>query len=72
LEFPVSGLAGQHCNQRSAFGTFALPTPGLREPNLAILHFPFVWLPACVVPLVLLAHLTAIRALLTKKPVQVK
>jgi len=30
------------------------------QPNVAILHFPFVWLPGCVVPLVLLAHLAAL------------
>jgi hypothetical protein len=36
------------------------------QPNVAILHFPFVWLPSCVVPLVLLAHLAAIRQLLKK------
>jgi hypothetical protein len=39
------------------------------QPNVAILHFPFVWLPSCVVPLVLLAHLAAIRQLLTKTEV---
>jgi hypothetical protein len=33
------------------------------QPNIAILYFPFVWLPACVVPLVLLSHLAAIRQL---------
>ena len=33
------------------------------QPNVAILHFPFAWLPAVVVPLVLLAHLVAIRRL---------
>lgn len=37
------------------------------QPNVAILHFPFNWLPAAVVPLVLLAHLAAIRQLITKK-----
>ncbi|MBO2007530.1 hypothetical protein [Hymenobacter negativus] len=37
------------------------------QPNVAILHFPFVWLPSCVVPLVLLAHLAAIRQLLKKQ-----
>ncbi len=37
------------------------------QPNRAILYFPFVWLPCCVVPLVLLAHLTTIRALLKQK-----
>lgn len=34
------------------------------QPNVAILYFPFVFLPACVVPLVLFSHLVAIRRLL--------
>ena len=34
------------------------------QPNTAILYFPFVWLPCCIVPLVLLAHLVCIRKLL--------
>lgn len=42
----------------------AMPTPwqrwGFEQPNVALLHFPFVWLPCCIVPLVLLAHLTAL------------
>jgi hypothetical protein len=33
------------------------------QPNVAVLYFPFVWLPSCVVPLVLLAHVAAIRQL---------
>lgn len=37
------------------------------QPNIAVLYFPFVWLPCCVVPLVLLSHLTAIRQLLLQK-----
>ncbi len=36
------------------------------QPNIAILYFPFVWLPCCVVPLVLLAHLVCIRKVLVK------
>jgi hypothetical protein len=44
------------------------PTPfqqlAFEQPNIAILHFPFVWLPCCVVPLVLFAHLVTIRKLL--------
>ncbi len=40
---------------------------GFDQPNTAILYFPFVWLPCCVVPLVLLAHLVSIRKLLIKK-----
>lgn len=34
------------------------------QPNIALLYFPFVWLPCCIVPIVLLAHLASIRQLL--------
>ncbi len=37
------------------------------QPNVAIFHFPFIWLPAVVVPIVLFAHLVAIRQLLKKR-----
>ncbi len=37
---------------------------GFEQPNIAILYFPFVWLPGCVVPLVLLSHLASIKQLL--------
>ena len=30
------------------------------QPNIAILHMPFIWLPALVVPIVIGAHVTAI------------
>jgi hypothetical protein len=47
------------------------PTPlqqlAFEQPNIAILYFPFVWLACCIVPLVLLSHLAAIRKLV-KKP----
>ncbi|RYF63480.1 MAG: hypothetical protein EOO39_28460 [Cytophagaceae bacterium] len=33
------------------------------QPNIAIQYFPFVWLPAVVVPIVLFSHLIAIRRL---------
>jgi len=33
------------------------------QPNIALLHFPFVWLPAFIVPVVLFGHFTAIRRL---------
>lgn len=45
----------------SAFQQFAFD-----QPNVALLHFPFVFLPSCVVPLVLLAHMVAIRQLTAK------
>lgn len=45
----------------------AAPSPlqklAFDQPNIAILHFPFSWLPVCVVPIVLFAHLAAIRQL---------
>jgi hypothetical protein len=37
------------------------------QPNIAVLYFPFVWLPCCVVPLVLLSHLATIRQLVNTK-----
>lgn len=37
------------------------------QPNIAVLYFPFAWLPCCVVPLVLLSHLATIRQLMKKK-----
>ncbi len=37
------------------------------QPNIAILYFPYVWLPCCVVPLVLFSHLVVIKKLLRQK-----
>lgn len=37
------------------------------QPNVAVLNFPFVWLPSVIVPLVLLAHLASIRQLLQRE-----
>jgi len=34
------------------------------QPNIAILYFPFSWLPTFIVPVVLLGHLASIRQLL--------
>jgi len=36
------------------------------QPNIAVLYFPFNWLPSFVVPIVLLSHLAAIRQLIKK------
>jgi hypothetical protein len=33
------------------------------QPNKAVMYFPYVLLPACVVPIVLFAHLVCIRSL---------
>lgn len=46
----------------------SVPSPlqqmSFEQPNIAILYFPFNWLPSAVVPLVLLSHLVCIRQLL--------
>ena len=41
----------------------------LDQPNIGITIFPFVWLPAIVVPLVFLAHVAVIRQLVLEKSV---
>ena len=38
------------------------------QPNVAILHFPFIWLPCLIVPAVLFSHLASISQLLKSKP----
>ncbi|MBK0404263.1 hypothetical protein I5M27_14800 [Adhaeribacter sp. BT258] len=52
------------------------PTPiqqfAFDQPNIAILYFPFVWLAGFIVPVVLLAHLAAIRQLLSGKDLDLK
>lgn len=49
----------------------SLPTPfqklGFDQPNIAILSFPYIWLPGIVVPIVLLSHLVALRQLIQNK-----
>jgi hypothetical protein len=37
------------------------------QPNRAVLHFPFLLLPAVIVPLVLFAHLASLRLLLKQQ-----
>ncbi len=36
------------------------------QPNIAVLYFPFIWLPCCIVPLVLLSHVCSIRQLVNE------
>ncbi len=46
---------------------FSAPSPfqqfAFDQPNVAILHFPFSWLPTFIVPIVFLGHFTSIRQL---------
>jgi hypothetical protein len=50
---------------------FSTPSPiqkfAFEQPNIAILYFPFSWLPTFIVPIVLFGHLTSIRQLLKEK-----
>ncbi|MBE7174100.1 MAG: hypothetical protein INR73_26230 [Williamsia sp.] len=46
---------------------FAYQQFGFDQPNVAILYFPFVWLPCVIVPIVFYAHLAVIRQLLYLK-----
>ena len=39
------------------------------QPNIALAYFPFVWLPCCIVPLVLFSHLVSIRQLTTRRKI---
>jgi hypothetical protein len=51
-------------------GPFAFQKFAFNQSDFALLYFPFVWLPGYVVPIVLFAHLTAIRQLMkSNKPV---
>ena len=34
---------------------------GFEQPNTALLYFPFIWLPCCIVPVVFFAHLVCLR-----------
>ncbi|MEZ0007555.1 uncharacterized membrane protein HdeD (DUF308 family) [Flavobacterium sp. 28YEA47A] len=47
---------------------FSTPSPiqkfAFDQPNIAILNFPFNWLPTFIVPIVLFGHLASIRQLL--------
>lgn len=50
------------------------PTPfqrfGFEQPTVAVLYYPFVWLPGLIVPVVVFSHLAAIRILLKKRKQQ--
>ncbi|PCJ64781.1 MAG: hypothetical protein COA58_10930 [Bacteroidetes bacterium] len=50
---------------------FAAPTPiqqiAFDQPNVGILYFPFVWLPAFIVPVVMFSHFVAIKRLRTSE-----
>jgi hypothetical protein len=46
---------------------FAIQKLAFDQPNIAVLHFPFVWLPSFIVIIVLFSHLVVIKSLLSKR-----
>jgi hypothetical protein len=51
-------------------GIGALPSPiqwwEFQQPNLAVMYFPFVWLPAFIVPAAAFSHVVSLRRLMQK------
>jgi hypothetical protein len=51
----------------------AFPSPfqavGLHQPNIGVTYFPYVWLPAVIVPIVFFCHLTSLWRLISEKGV---
>jgi len=49
----------------------SVPSPiqqlAFEQPNRAVLYFPFIWLPAVVVPIVLFSHLASLWQIFTNK-----
>jgi hypothetical protein len=54
-----------------ATAAFSVPSPiqqlAFEQPNRAVLYFPFIWLPAVVVPIVLFSHLASLWQIFTNK-----
>lgn len=50
----------------------SVPTPfqklAFDQPNVGVLYFPFIWLPAFIVPAVLFSHLASLRSLFKNSP----
>lgn len=48
-------------------GILSVPTPfqvfGLEQPNIGLAYWPFIWLPAFIVPVVFIAHVFSIKQL---------
>jgi hypothetical protein len=54
-----------------AIAILSIATPiqvfGFDQPNVGVLKFPFGWLPAFIVPVVLFSHIVAIKRLLKQE-----
>lgn len=55
--------------------TLSAQTPfqqlAFKQPNVGVTYFPFVWIPAVIVPIVLFSHLVSIRQLTSRKKVAI-
>ena len=40
---------------------------GFEQPNVAVFHFPYIWLPTFIVPAVFFCHVASIYKLLTSQ-----
>lgn len=54
-----------------SIAVMSVPSPlqqlNLDQPLIAVLHFPYIWLPALIVPIVLFAHLASLWKLFAGK-----
>lgn len=51
---------------------FPIQQFGFGQPDIALFYFPFAWLPGCLVPMVIFAHLLSIRQLLSTRAMTFK
>ncbi len=59
----------------SRVAVLSMPNPGLigaGQPDIALGLFPYILLPAVIVPIVLFSHLASIRNLILQKPLNVQ
>jgi hypothetical protein len=45
---------------------FPIQQFGFEQPDIALFYFPFVWLPGCLVPMVIFAHVFTIHQMLNR------
>ncbi|MCR5886340.1 hypothetical protein LRS06_00845 [Hymenobacter sp. J193] len=72
------GLLAWHLGSLALLGTIVTlalltaPTPAqqfaFEQPNVAVVRFPFVWLPTFIVPVVLFSHAASLYQLLRPRP----
>ena len=64
MEFHLFRFIDQFVANAVLSAPFAFQKFGFDQPNIAILYFPFIWLPCCIVPIVLFSHLVTIRQII--------